>query len=211
MSSNASAHQLATILQSAMCRTRVRHRPWPSLFYFPGLSTMPIWHHHEHFTHDFQKSGSFAFINELEASYDDILKEYLHLKARQQKSDYTGDDKKLHQGQWDWLSYVQKGSRQSDFAIHCPKTTELLESFKNPSLMLDTPFSFAFFSTMHPNSTIAAHTSPVNLRVRCHFPLIVPKEGDCGMRIADQTVRWKEGKVLLFDDAYDHEGWYFSL
>jgi aspartate beta-hydroxylase len=200
---------LATIFQSAMCRTRVRHRPWPSLFFFPGLATKPIWHHQDQNIHAqdiLNNKNHFRFLNELEASYNDILKEYYNLKSLEMKSDYGGDDKKLHKGQWDWLSYVQKGSRQSNFAVHCPRTVELLESFSNPSLMLNTPFSFAFFSTMYPNSTIAAHTSPVNLRVRCHFPLIIPKEGDCGIRVADHVVRWKEGKAFLFDDSFEHEG-----
>lgn len=40
--------------------------------------------------------------------------------------------------------------------------------------MAGTPFSFAFFSTLHPGAEIAAHTAPSNLRLRCHLPLIVP-------------------------------------
>jgi aspartyl/asparaginyl beta-hydroxylase (cupin superfamily) len=203
----------ATLVKSAMCRTRVHHRPWPSLFYFPGLATQPIWHHHDRpvAIHEARNPSHFKFMSQLENAYPDILKEYLKLKCLKSKSDYAPEDHKLHSGQWDWLSYVQKGKRQEDFAIHCPKTVALLESFRNPSLMLNTPFSFTFFSTLHGNSTIAAHTSPCNLRVRCHLPLIVPTEGDVGIRIANEIVRWKPGKALLFDDAYDHEGAYCPL
>ena len=40
--------------------------------------------------------------------------------------------------------------------------------------MTDTPFSFAFFSTLHAGGEIGAHYGPCNLRLRCHLPLIVP-------------------------------------
>ena len=195
-SSSATGQALATLVQSAICRTKVRHRPFPSLFYYPGLNTTPIWKHEEFTT----------ITKTLQTSYTDILTEYETLRAMKKSSDYGSDDQKLHTGQWDWFSYVSKGRRQSEFAIHCPKTVEILESFHKPSLMLGTPFSFAFFSTMHPQSTIKPHTSPCNLRVRCHFPLLLPKEGDYGIRIADQIVRWEVGKPLFFDDAYEHEG-----
>lgn len=192
---------LATLVQSAICRTKVGHRPCPSLFYFPGLNTQPVW-----------KPDQFSFTKQLEASYTDILTEYQQLRSMKMKSDYGSDEQKLHSGQWDWHSYVSKGKRQSDFAIHCPKTVDLLESLQSPRLMIGTPFSFAFFSTMHAHSSIKPHSSPCNLRVRCHFPLILPKQSnDFGMRIANHTVQWETGKALYFDDSYEHEGKFIFL
>ncbi len=76
---------------------------------------------------------------------------------------------------------------------------------KQSRLMTGTPFSFAFFSTLHGNTSIAAHSGPCNLRIRCHFPLIVP-EGDCGMTVGDETVRWVAGEPVYFDDCYEHSG-----
>lgn len=65
-------------------------------------------------------------------------------------SDYNIYDKEhqLHQGQWDWLSYVTQGRRQSDFAVHCPKTVEVLESI--PGFMAGLPFAYSFFSVLKP-------------------------------------------------------------
>ena len=37
------------------------------------------------------------------------------------------------------------------------------------------PFGYSFFSTLHGNSRIAAHSAPMNLRIRLHLPLIVPE------------------------------------
>jgi hypothetical protein len=87
---------------------------------------------------------------------------------------------------------------------------EVLESLKAPSLMTQTPFSYAFFSTLAPGAKIAAHTGPCNLRIRCHLPLIVP-EGDCGMTVGGKTVKWEEGSPLFFDDCYEHHGAYSNV
>lgn len=189
-------NNLATILQSAVLRTRVRHRPSPTIFSLPGLTGKPV--------HD---NKDFAWTPQLESSLPTILKEYQTLRNHKLKSDYsTTEEHKLHSGNWDWNSYMLKGKRQTEFAVHCPNTVELLETIDSPSLMSGTPFSFAFFSTLHKESSIAAHFGPCNLRLRCHFPLIVPA-GDCGMRVGDTVVKWSEGKPLIFDDCYEHEVW----
>lgn len=60
----------------------------------------------------------------------------------------TGREQKLHEGEWDWLSYVTQGRRQADFAAHCPKTVEVLESI--PGFMTGLPFAYAFFSVLKP-------------------------------------------------------------
>ena len=91
------------------------------------------------------------------------------------------------------------------------------------------------FSTLHPQTQIAPHSGPCNLRLRCHLPLIVPstecdvvdspdqmvaakddvfialeeakKTMPCGMRVGDQIRCWEEGKAIVFDDTYEHEVW----
>lgn len=57
-------------------------------------------------------------------------------------------EQQLHEGEWDWLSYVTQGRRQADFAAHCPKTVEVLESI--PGFMTGLPFAYAFFSVLKP-------------------------------------------------------------
>ena len=144
-------------------------------------------------------------------------------------SDYIEQEEhKLHKGNWDWKSYILKGKKQAHFASHCPKTVDFLEvcltnsihaplylihlfwkSLQNPKLMSQTPFSFSFFSTLRPHSEISPHHGPCNLRIRCHFPLIVPSSGDCGMEIAGIKVKWVPGKPIFFDDCYEHKGFSF--
>jgi len=128
--------------------------------HYVGLTSKPIF-----------DNTSFPWCDDLRSMHAVILGEYLALREKlqaQRKSDYVinKEEHKLHEGQWDWNSYIVKGRRQADFATSCPRTVELLESLTAPSLMTSTPFSYCFFSTLHGGSSIAPHYGPCNLRLR---------------------------------------------
>jgi hypothetical protein len=110
---------------------------------------------------------------------------------------------------WTWHSYVQKGVRRADFASHCPGTADTLESLE--SLMAgdagSSPFGYAFFSVMKPQTSIAPHFGPTNIRLRVHLPLIVPEGGSAGMRVGEEEIAWEEGQPVVFDDSFEHETW----
>ncbi|KAL3913270.1 MAG: hypothetical protein SGILL_006559 [Bacillariaceae sp.] len=179
----------------------------------------------------------------LERHVDTIRDEYLKV-APTLKSDYEesmgGHSKDtLHSGEWDWHSYMNKGSIQGHFCTHFPKTADLLhrglrqrpdESLDSgsdsderlyPHLLFEgTPFGFCFFSSLSGKSKIQAHTAPMNLRLRLHLPLIVPKpisggnnndkQGPrpaCGIRVGPFEREWKDGSVMVLDDSYNHEVW----
>jgi len=40
-----------------------------------------------------------------------------------------------------------------------------------------------------------------------HLPLVVPDKSLCRIRVGDETRNWEEGKVLVFDDSFEHEAW----
>ena len=69
--------------------------------------------------------------------------------------------------------------------------------------MTGTPFSYTFFSTMAPKTSIKPHFGACNLKLRCHFPLSVPEESY--LRVAGEARPWEEGKMIVFDDSYEHE------
>jgi aspartate beta-hydroxylase len=156
-------------------------------------------------------------VQHLESHVDTIRDEYLKV-APTLKSDYEDTDMKgLHQGEWEWYSYLNKGSVQGNFALQFPNTSKVLQQLRDDHLMFEgTPFGFSFFSTLHGNASIQAHTAPMNLRLRIHLPLIVPSESEnysdedaipCGMRVGPIVRPWIQDKALVFDDAYDHEVW----
>lgn len=84
-----------------LLKTNVVHRPFPSLFFSPGINTQPY--------HDTSK---FSFVNEFENNKDTIKVEYLALKAAYgRRDDYVkvSNEHTLSQGEWHWMNYVAKG------------------------------------------------------------------------------------------------------
>lgn len=40
------------------------------------------------------------------------------------------------------------------------------------------------------------------MKLRCHFPLFVSDAGF--LRVADEPRPWEEGKMIIFDDSFEH-------
>jgi len=126
----------------------------------------------------------------------------------------------LHSGSWDWHSYMLNGKKNEKFKERCPKTAQIIDDLEEERMLFGTPFGFCFFSTLHGKSSIKAHSGPMNLRLRMHLPLLVPKNTadapassvnasrpTTGMRVADQVREWHEGSAIILDDSYVHEVW----
>uniref|UniRef100_A0A9J7YNT4 Un-named hu7910 n=1 Tax=Cyprinus carpio carpio TaxID=630221 RepID=A0A9J7YNT4_CYPCA len=62
------------------------------------------------------------------------------------------------------------------------------------------------FSVMQAGTHVWPHTGPTNCRLRMHLGLVIPSKG-CRIRCTNQTREWEEGKVLIFDDSFEHEVW----
>jgi len=70
-------------------------------------------------------------------------------------------------------------------------------------------------SRLAPHTRIQAHCGPTNLRWTAHLALVLPptsnestKAGQkcqCRIRVGNQWHSWHIGKVLLFDDSFEHE------
>ena len=64
------------------------------------------------------------------------------------------------------------------------------------------------FSRLSPRTHIQAHCGPTNLRWTAHLGLVVPdstSQQRCQIRVQEQWYSWQPGKILLFDDSYEHE------
>eukprot|EP00347_Sterkiella_histriomuscorum_P020745 403336636 len=193
--------QPAKLFARQVLRTNVYSRPNPSLFFVPGLNTKPYYDNH----------SQFGFVKDFEQNYETIKKEYLALKESYgDQDDYKKiqNEHTLNKGGWSWMNYVSKGQKvnQEQFKKHCPVTTDLLENSIRQSghrLMTHTPFSYSFFSTMKPGTQISPHYGATNIKLRCHFPIIIPDEAF--LSVAGDPRPWKEGKMTIFDDSYEHE------
>jgi hypothetical protein len=158
----------------------------------------------------------------LEANYASIKEEYMNgvlgssaqssslaeKVAKPLESDYVtnlyNDHDKLHTGTWDWHSAILQGVKQKRFPQHFPSTSQILEKELGKYLFTG-PFAYSFFSTLHPGAKIQPHSSPMNMRLRIHFPLIVPKDSDkCTINVGGVERMWEEGKAMVLDDSYVH-------
>ena len=58
---------------------------------------------------------------------------------------------------------------------------------------------------MQPGTVVWPHTGPTNARLRLHLGLVVPEDyKNVNLTVAEQTRYWEEGKVLTFDDSFEH-------
>jgi hypothetical protein len=151
-----------------------------------------------------------------------------HVNSSSSSSSGSGGGKKkeskdttLHDGDWDWHTYLSKGNVQGDFVMKFPETSKILNDGlrgkeNNYQLFEGTPFGFGFFSNLGGGAKIAAHNAPTNLRLRIHLPIIVkdndaihPKTGlpKCGIRVATSVRSYQQDQAMVLDDAYDHDVW----
>ena len=127
------------------------------------------------------------------------------------------DSKALACGEWADLGLYFNGRRNDANARRAPKTSALLGSDAG-GLRADgtsCPLGSAYFSLLRPRTTIASHCGPTNARLRAHLALVVPEEastGDddedarrCGLTVGGVRRPWREGRVLLFDDSFEHD------
>lgn len=66
------------------------------------------------------------------------------------------------------------------------------------------------FSVLKPGAEIHSHTGLTNGAIRIHLPLMVPEPTKSVIRVGRKVRTWEEGKVLAFNDAYDHQVWNFG-
>lgn len=245
----------------SLLRTSVASRPRPSLLHLPGLRALPIWTLPPIVRGDatrvaYGEVAVTAAVRLLEAHWEQIWREY-QTAAPNVPSDYQTDTEHhaLHRGGWDWHSYMTKGvvdggagtapgtagastTAPGGFAQRFPYTAGVLAQLRATHQLFEgTPFGYAFFSTLHPNSSIQPHAAPMNLRLRVHLALSVPAAaakigsssgaatGDgggiatgasaspgasrppCGIRVGAVTQTWQTGQCVVLDDAYEHEVW----
>lgn len=64
----------------------------------------------------------------------------------------------------------------------------------------------AFLSRVRPGAHILPHCGPTNERQRIHLTIYAPENGRYKLRVADASpVVWETGKIVVFDDAFEHE------
>jgi hypothetical protein len=123
-------------------------------------------------------------------------------------SDHRGGagqhDHKVVDGDWREVVLFGSGARP-DLA---PFTSGLIRRYAPQAASLaEQGGGEVIFSVLSPKTRIRAHCGSTNLRLTAHLGLAIPSTSseDCAIRVADKWHTWEEGKVLVFDDSYEHE------
>ncbi len=112
-------------------------------------------------------------------------------------------DVSLVVGQWRELVFYHHSTPIATTRELCPKTAEIVDKITEATSLW---FGQIHFSLLTPGSKLRPHCGPSNYRLTAHLGLIVP-QGDVHIRVADEIMGWEEGKVIVFDDSFEHEVW----
>ena len=140
----------------------------------------------------------YPFTADLERNWQIIRDEMIALRS-------TGfiawPEKSLYgEAGWSTFGLYAFGHKQAANCALCPRTTALVESIPGMSM--------AGFSRLDPGARIKPHVGYDEYSryvLRLHLGL--ETNWDCGLRVANETRGWEEGKTLIFCDAVEHEAW----
>ncbi|MDP4261401.1 MAG: aspartyl/asparaginyl beta-hydroxylase domain-containing protein [Bacteroidota bacterium] len=115
--------------------------------------------------------------------------------------DIQQEQKVLNQdNKWKTFFLFGFGKKATLNCRSCPVTTSVLEQIPG--------MKTAFFSVLSPHKHIPPHRGIFKGLIRSHLGLIIPgRPGECVMRIEKEQITWQEGKLVVFDDTFEHEVW----
>ncbi|XP_061294811.1 aspartyl/asparaginyl beta-hydroxylase isoform X10 [Bos javanicus] len=166
-----------------------------SLYNVQGLKAQPWWTPTE--------TGYTELVKSLERNWKLIRDEGLAAMDRTHGLFLPEDENLREKGDWSQFTLWQQGRKNENACKGAPKTCSLLDKFPETTGCRRGQIKY---SIMHPGTHVWPHTGPTNCRLRMHLGLVIPKEG-CKIRCANETRTWEEGKVLIFDDSFEHEVW----
>ncbi|RDJ10309.1 aspartyl/asparaginyl beta-hydroxylase domain-containing protein [Rhizobium grahamii] len=150
-------------------------------------------------------NATFPWAAEVENAWPQIRAELDRVLLRQSElptfQDISTDVKSISSDNgWKTFFLAGFGLKSEQNIKACPQTWQAVQ--KIPGLKT------AMFSIFEPGKHLPAHRGPYNGVLRLHLGMIVPEPADkLAIRVKDQICHWQEGKVLIFDDAYEHEAW----
>lgn len=166
-----------------------------SLYNVDGLKAQPWWTPKE--------TGYTDLVKTLERNWRTIRDEALAVMDQNTGLFVPEEENLREKGEWGQYTLWQQGKKVGNSCQGVPKTCSLLERYSEATGCKRGQIKF---SVMHPGTHVWPHTGPTNCRLRMHLGLVIPKHG-CRIRCTDQTREWEEGKVLIFDDSFEHEVW----
>ncbi len=110
------------------------------------------------------------------------------------------DQKRISKGDnWKTFGLFVYGQRVDDNCAICPRTAQAISEI--PGMRT------AMFSILKPHYHIVPHKGPTRAVVRAHLGVDRAKGSgkSCGSALTIRSCTGMRGKVILFDDSYEHE------
>lgn len=118
-------------------------------------------------------------------------------------------------GSWSVFKLYEFSKRSTRNCMHAPITCSLID---NVPQITDNVKGIVIFSMMEAGTHIHPHSGPSNCRLRVHLGLDVPEtyknstvdsKSYSRLRVKNEYVSWKNGKMIVWDDSFDHEVWHY--
>jgi hypothetical protein len=172
----------------------------PSVLYYPYLAQRQYFEREEFEWVPALEAATPAIREELAALVDEgaDFRPYVENHPDRPHRDFHGLN---DNPDWTALYLWRDGKVVEQNAARCPKTMAALENVPLSRIGSRTPA--VLFSRLEPGAHIPPHSGMLNCRLICHLPLIVPN--GCWLRVGNETREWEEGKLLVFDDSFEHE------
>ncbi|XP_036790781.1 aspartyl/asparaginyl beta-hydroxylase isoform X14 [Oncorhynchus mykiss] len=166
-----------------------------SLYNVDGLKAQPWWTPKD--------TGYMDLVKTLERNWRIIRDEAQSVMDKTTGLFVPEEENLREKGEWGQFTLWQQGKKAGESCRSVPKTCGLLERYPEATGCKRGQIKF---SVMQPGTHVWPHTGPTNCRLRMHLGLVIPKTG-CKIRCTNDTRAWEEGKVLIFDDSFEHEVW----
>mmetsp|Transcript_61682 Transcript_61682/g.198720 ORF Transcript_61682/g.198720 Transcript_61682/m.198720 type:complete len:436 (-) Transcript_61682:59-1366(-) len=165
--------------------------------YYPHVHVGPIWPAAAVPLSSFLEEHFEDFRRDLLGIMDPATFWRLHTQAFVSETQFTPRDE-------DWQTvYLYVNSKWVDKnCAAAPRSCELLRG--RPELVgCRATSAGAGFLRLRPGARLKPHYGN-GPRLSAHLGLVVPEAGDIHMQVGTATVRWTEGRVVIFDDTFIH-------
>jgi len=176
-------------------------RQQPTFLFFPDLPPSP-----------YLDLSLFPWIEELQTRTAEIRTELQALLPSSQGRERVFTTDELEQENlrgldvppsWNGYYFYRHGERREENCARCPHTIAALDALPLARVRDHAPE--VLFSVFTPGTQLAPHRGVTNTRLVGHLPLIVPE--NCALSVGGEIHHWQEGRIVVFDDTYEHEAW----
>jgi len=171
----------------------------PHLFYLPDLRAEAVF-----------DNNALAWCAVVENNYPKIRGEFENLThlILEEGAPYLSKDYKMAgfeslsgSDNWTALHFYENGIANNQLIKLMPETVGLLKEI--PLYRLNENPYEVFFSLLKPDQHIKPHFGLSNHSLTVHLPIVVPGNGY--LRVGDEKNVWHEGRLIVFDDSFEHE------